>query len=453
MQRNQLFMAGVCLLALSSAARGQSLLNKLESQLPKAGDASAAAAVPGTGYLGAVLDEAMNRGVRVEQVRAGTPAELGGLKAGDIISQIDSKPIAKMDDLDAVLNMAVPGQRLRMTVDRGGKQQIVNVMLGTRQAAPPSSPRLEDPSALTPVPAPTPSLTSPTEPTSPAPPTSLPPSLTPAAPSVTPGSPSTAPVSPFSADPFPAPATSTPPTTPALGTIRSRPSEPTQPSQPAFGEPALSTPTFPAAPAPTTTATGGASLGIMVDVLNDEARLAYGLSVRRGALITSVRPDSPAEQAGLPVGGAVIALDGRRIDSPDDLVASIKAARPGQEVEVTYYQGDRLNKKSIRLGAASGGGASSAAAGEAASGAKRSTAGDRPLLSRVERMIDNLPAARGNTVSSYYNPAEMAALQKSMAELTEQLRSLDERLKAIESRGSGPVPPPAAGSFPGAGNP
>ena len=188
----------------------------------------------------------------------------------------------------------------------------------------------------------------------------------------------------------------------------------------------------------------------MVDELTDGARTAYGLTVRRGALITSVRPDSPADRAGLPLGGVVVAFDGRRIDSADDLVAAIKGARAGQEVELSYYQGDRFSKKTVRLGATAA--ASSAVPSLPPSplrmgplGLGRGTgSSDRPLLSKVERLVDNLAPKPASTV---YNPSEMADLYKSVKELTEQVRTLAARLDAIEGKAPSPVVPPPSSGF------
>jgi len=188
----------------------------------------------------------------------------------------------------------------------------------------------------------------------------------------------------------------------------------------------------------------------MVDELTDGARAAYGLTVRRGALITSVRPDSPADRAGLPVGGVVVAFDGRRIDSADDLVAAIKGARAGQEVELSYYQGDRFSKKTVRLG--STGAASSPAAAAPASPLRMGPlslgrgpgSSDRPLLGKVERLVDSLAPKPSSTV---YNPSEMADLYKSVKELTEQVRTLAARLDAIEGKGPSSVTTPPSSGF------
>jgi PDZ domain-containing protein len=322
-------------------------------------------------------------------------------------------------------------------VQRGSQQQPLTITLGTRAAA---AAAVEQNPGEAPPAAPTfPPLTSPGPPS---------PSL---------GSPTNAapvPASPVTAQP--APATDS---TAAAAPIRSRPLDLGAPPAEAPAEPAFAAPAD-ALPTPAPAISGGASLGITVVALTEDLRAAYGLTVRRGALITGLRPGSPAERAGLPIGGAVVAIDGRRIDSADDLVASVRAARPGQEVELTYYEGERLGRKTVRLAAA---GPATAVlqppppppAREGPLGLSAPGGNDRPLFSRVERMIDNVATPRG--LSTVYNPADMAALQSRMAELIDQIRGLEERLKAIETKVSGAAapsaPPFGAGLAPAGTNP
>ena len=93
-------------------------------------------------------------------------------------------------------------------------------------------------------------------------------------------------------------------------------------------------------------------MGITVEPFTEQTRGASTVPVRRGAIITAIKPGSPAANADLPLGAVIVAIDGKRVDSSEDLVSAIRAVRPGQEVELTYYEGDRLSRKPIRLVAA-----------------------------------------------------------------------------------------------------
>lgn len=423
-------LLGAALAALLAAlpSRGQSALEQLEQRLnapPPVSPSTASpatSAVPGTGYLGAVLDDAIDprRGVIVNSVKPSGPADRGGLRPGDVIVQLDGKPITNLTDLDQVLDRAVPGQSLQITVEREGKATNLTVTLGTRPSPPAE--------------ATAPSLLPPASPVL-SPPAATPPSSAPA-----PAPPSAPP--PISTTPPPAPAPSSPATS----------ADELPPPVPAEARPPRSA---------NERALGGASLGITVVTLTDDARMTYGVPVARGALITAVRPGSPADQAGLPLGGVIVSIDGRRVDSSDDLVAAIRAARPGQVVELTYFDGNRLTRKEIRLAGSTAPVGPGTPAGPGATLPEQAApsrllpgaGGSRPLLGRVERMVEGFTrpgAGSSSGPSTVYDPLAMAELQQKVAELTAEVATLKERLKALEERlgGSAQSASPAAGNAP-----
>ena len=88
------------------------------------------------GYLGMVPDEEIKgvNGVRVISVKPEGPAEKSGLKIDDLITTIDGKAIANVEEMDAELVTAVAGQKMLMGVRRVGKTQILSITLGTRPA-------------------------------------------------------------------------------------------------------------------------------------------------------------------------------------------------------------------------------------------------------------------------------------------------------------------------------
>jgi putative serine protease PepD len=55
-------------------------------------------------------------------------------------------------------------------------------------------------------------------------------------------------------------------------------------------------------------------------------------SGRAGALVQEVQPDSPAAKAGLRVGDLVVAIDGKAVESYDELASQIRAHKPGDKV-------------------------------------------------------------------------------------------------------------------------
>jgi membrane-associated protease RseP (regulator of RpoE activity) len=416
------WLAGQPAFAQPSLGQIEQRLQGLLNPAPQGGALDANAG----GYLGAELDDEgeQGRGVRVKSVRPGAPAEKSGLKTNDLITAIDGKRITNLDDYDANAKRP-PNAKLAFTIERDGRSQPLTVTLGARPATPPTA---TDPA------------------TSEVPP--IPPTLSPpgAAPS---GS------SPALLPPTGASSPSTLPT-PAAPDASTRPGIVAQPQEPR--SPASEPP--PAASAPgSAPAGGGASLGIKVAPQSDPAGGA-GIRARRGALIASVNSGSPADLAGLKAGLLIVQMDGRSINSDDDLVAAIRAARPGQEVELTYYDGDRLGRKAVRLGQAGGGAAPPAPAASAfggasppapgASGLGQRLPGSRaPLINRVEQMVDNFSRAQGvpltnlPTVPTNYDPSAMASLIKSVTELSESVMRLEERIKVLEGRSGGATPAPA----------
>jgi S1-C subfamily serine protease len=86
------------------------------------------------GYLGVRSGESqpVNRGARVESVTVGSPAERGGLRAGDLITALEGRPVRDPDDLSALVADRRPGQRVELTVERGGERRTLNVELGAQ---------------------------------------------------------------------------------------------------------------------------------------------------------------------------------------------------------------------------------------------------------------------------------------------------------------------------------
>ena len=182
------------------------------------------------------------------------------------------------------------------------------------------------------------------------------------------------------------------------------PADPADLPPPAGLDPLAAPESSPAAadPAALPAASGRPSLGITVVPLTDEARAAYGLSVRRGALITAVRPGSPADTVGIPIGGVVVALDGKRVDTADELVAAIRTRPVGSEVELTYYDGPDLARKSLRLAPAAAAVVADPSIGLAPRTGSTPPAPldlnlggpDRPLLNRVEQLVEGFSSPR-----------------------------------------------------------
>jgi len=84
-------------------------------------------------YIGIRVGDAPNgSGALISSVSAGTPAEKAGLKAGDVITAIDTTPITKADDLTAGITAHAPNDKVTVTLTRNGKTLKIDVTLGVR---------------------------------------------------------------------------------------------------------------------------------------------------------------------------------------------------------------------------------------------------------------------------------------------------------------------------------
>jgi serine protease Do len=71
-----------------------------------------------------------DHGVVVDSVQPGSPAERAGLRLGDVITSVDSRPVADGDDLLGVVSQTAPGARLRVDFLRESKPQTTEVVVG-----------------------------------------------------------------------------------------------------------------------------------------------------------------------------------------------------------------------------------------------------------------------------------------------------------------------------------
>jgi len=83
--------------------------------------------------LGTVPDFAFEGpGVRVSGLVPGSAAEKAGIQAGDVLTALDGKPIANLQGYSELLKTLTPGQTVRVTVLRQGKELTLSSTLGER---------------------------------------------------------------------------------------------------------------------------------------------------------------------------------------------------------------------------------------------------------------------------------------------------------------------------------
>jgi S1-C subfamily serine protease len=84
-------------------------------------------------YLGTIpAYDDDTKGVKLEGVREGSPAEKGGLKGGDIIVGFGGKPVATIYDYTESLGRFKPDETVEVVVKRDSKDVTLKVTLGRR---------------------------------------------------------------------------------------------------------------------------------------------------------------------------------------------------------------------------------------------------------------------------------------------------------------------------------
>jgi putative serine protease PepD len=72
-----------------------------------------------------------------------------------------------------------------------------------------------------------------------------------------------------------------------------------------------------------------------------------------GALIAkaanAILPGGPAAKAGLRAGDLITAIDGQKINSPEELIVEIRTHDVGDEVVITYIRGTKTNTAKLIL--------------------------------------------------------------------------------------------------------
>jgi serine protease Do len=92
------------------------------------------------------------------------------------------------------------------------------------------------------------------------------------------------------------------------------------------------------------TGTGRGFLGVGLVPINQNVRTQTGYRDQGGVAIGQVQDNSPADKAGLEPGDVIQAIDGKPVNSPDDVTRMISSMKPGTKVTLRIWsQGAKRN--------------------------------------------------------------------------------------------------------------
>ena len=94
-------------------------------------------------------------------------------------------------------------------------------------------------------------------------------------------------------------------------------------------------------------------LGVSIQEVTQALADSFGLKTLKGALVSSVEKDSPAERAGLEPGDVIVNFNGRDIGQSADLPAQVASMAPGTSAKIEVIRKDASALRCARLPATS----------------------------------------------------------------------------------------------------
>ncbi len=87
-----------------------------------------------------------------------------------------------------------------------------------------------------------------------------------------------------------------------------------------------------------------AKLGVVISPMTGRRADELGVGVIQGAYVEDVEDNSAAYQAGILAGDVIIAIDGKSVRNPSELIETVGRKRPGDQITVKYYRNGREQK-------------------------------------------------------------------------------------------------------------
>jgi Do/DeqQ family serine protease len=91
-------------------------------------------------------------------------------------------------------------------------------------------------------------------------------------------------------------------------------------------------------------------LGVRITDLTPDVVEALDLQVRSGAVVSSVEPGSPAEEAGVEAGDIIVAVNDDLIEGASDLRNTIGLTRAGTQISIGVIRNNKRQNLDVRIG-------------------------------------------------------------------------------------------------------
>jgi serine protease Do len=90
-------------------------------------------------------------------------------------------------------------------------------------------------------------------------------------------------------------------------------------------------------------------LGVLIQDVDRDLAESFGLEQPRGALVSQVLPDTPAEQAGVQAGDIIVSFNGRAINSSSELPPIVGTSRVDEDAKMQIIRDGRQQELKIRV--------------------------------------------------------------------------------------------------------
>ena len=91
-------------------------------------------------------------------------------------------------------------------------------------------------------------------------------------------------------------------------------------------------------------------LGVVIQEVTADLAESFGLDRPRGALVSQVQDDSPAQKAGFMASDVILSFDGKNVENSRDLPRMVGLARPGSKIPVEVWRKGKVQSLSVVLG-------------------------------------------------------------------------------------------------------
>ena len=91
-------------------------------------------------------------------------------------------------------------------------------------------------------------------------------------------------------------------------------------------------------------------LGVNIQEVTPELAKSFGLKDNKGALVSQVVPNSPAEKAGIEQGDVILQFDGKEVSDSKELPRIVASTPVGKSVTVKIARGGKVTDRQVKLG-------------------------------------------------------------------------------------------------------